>query len=206
MPRFLNPTSSQVQDFLLRLYFGYRHDYLTGAISKAYADLSRTVHGIARHDPQGKLRQNASAYLHDKLCSLPTQFSSQESFDRWHELTAAGLRDLYLASGYPNFHVGQAQKWLNMAVKYAALLGDLCVPGANALFAIGHVPVDSFLIKQLAAHGLPDPNRFEPWSRIDSYFNYMSLQRWIREQFPESTPLAVEFHLWQQAASRAGAA
>jgi hypothetical protein len=88
-----------------------------------------------------------------------------------------------------------------MAVKYVALLGDRCLPHAHLLFSVGHVPIDNLLLTQLKRHGLPEPKRFEPWSRIDNSQTYMQLQHWVRETFPSSTPLAVEFHLWQNAAS-----
>ncbi len=37
-----------------------------------------------------------------------------------------------------------------------------------------------------------------PWSRIDDYTEYFSLQTWIRGEFPSEEPLRVESRLWRK--------
>jgi hypothetical protein len=59
------------------------------------------------------------------------------------------------------------------------------------------VPIDQKIVEALSLHGLPKRLRFDPWSRIKSYGDYMEFQRWVRNEFTGSVPLAVEFHLWE---------
>jgi hypothetical protein len=82
------------------------------------------------------------------------------------------------------------------------LLGDRCVIGIANVFPHAHVPVDSIMLYAFAKLGLPRPMRFFPWSKIQSYSLYMEFQEWIRERFPNSAPLSVEFHLWQKGVSK----
>lgn len=76
MPHFANPKSLEVEDYLLRLYFGFEQPYLSGAILAAYGDLNRTLHGIARFDPSGKLRAEGVAFLVQALPKAPSLASS----------------------------------------------------------------------------------------------------------------------------------
>jgi len=48
-------------------------------------------------------------------------------------------------------------------------------------------------------HGLPEARRreLEPWSGIKEYETYRRFQHWVREVFPGSRPLTVDFHLWR---------
>ena len=110
--QFPLPSSAEIQECLLRFLFGYEASYLTASIRLAYADLRRTIRGIARHDPAGQMRQNA---------------------------TSMSLR-------------------------------------------------------------------FNSWSRLDSYREYMDFQHWVRQTFPSSAPLAVAFFLWQETAAAAARA
>ena len=49
---------------------------------------------------------------------------SQRDFDRWHEAACTKLQTLYHDHGFTDFSVGQAQKWLNMSLKYVFTLGQ----------------------------------------------------------------------------------
>lgn len=197
------PTDSQISDWFVRLLFNNEPSYLTAAIRLAYRDLSRTIHGIAGHDPNGALRNNASQVLFEAIRSVGTSSLTSDAFDGWHKATSDALLEVYRIGGFPHFVVGQAQKWINMATKYCALLGDRAVPSGRHFFRVGHVPVDSFLISALAREDPPLPVdlRFEAWSRLTSYEQYMCFQQWVRKAYSPFSPLAVEFYLWQEEAS-----
>jgi len=50
---------------------------------------------------------------------------------------------------------------------------------------------------------VPPRPRFQgSWSRIGSYDVYRAQQLWVREAFPKSAPLDVEFHLWNEENAR----
>jgi hypothetical protein len=81
-----------------------------------------------------------------------------------------------------------------MAFKYVHVFGEERLPGFERLYRFGHVPMDRIMLARLRPYGAPRLSA--AWSRIQDYAEYMHFQQWIRHQFPDSAPLAVEFHLW----------
>jgi hypothetical protein len=198
MPQFPKPTAADQFDYLLRLYFGGNSDRLFSCIGRAYLDMSRTLHGLARVSDGKELHAKASAVVRSFLMLLPEAAHSginQDAFDDRHRAACATLCSTYSTAGFKEFRVGQAQKWLNMAVKYVFAFGEERLPGYSGVFALAHIPLDNIILNRLAPYGVP--RLATPWSRIGNYAEYLGIQRWVRSTFPDSTPLAVEFALWQ---------
>lgn len=191
---FPMPNCADQYDFLLRLYFGDNGDALTRCINRAYLDFNRTLHGISSNEKKAKLRLEATQFLVDSFAYLlKANIDNQVKFDAWHEDHCRQLCQLYENGGYPGFTAGQAQKWVNMTMKYVHVFdNDLNDYAKYYLFA--HIPIDNIILKKLAPYEVPNLSR--AWSRID-YPEYMRFQQWVRREFPDSTPLAVEFFLWQ---------
>ncbi len=191
------PTRAEQCDFLLRLYFGANSDPLGACVHRAYLDLNRTIHGLSRLPGVAELRERASRQVRSVLVALAgsESGSSQNAFDAWHRDACERLCATYAKHGFPQFGIGQAQKWLNMAFKYVHVFGEKHVPGFARLYAFGHVPLDNIMLDRLRQYGAPRLSG--PWSRLRDYREYLDFQHWIRQRFPDSTPLAVEFHLWQ---------
>ncbi len=111
------------------------------------------------------------------------------------------LIELYAKHDYELF-VGQAQKWLNMTLKYIYVIGDLTndhqLSEYECFYKLGHVPLDRIIIKIFKEYTDRNPPRLttDSWSRLTDYDEYLSYQKWIRDSFQGSPPLAVEFHLW----------
>lgn len=197
MADFPVPTPADQQRFLLRLYFGSESDRLAACVQRAYHDLNRTLHGLAKLPDRKVLHQTASEHVHSALVELvkATFEASQSSFDAWHEATCEQLCAVYAAHGFSSFCIGQAQKWVNMAFKYVHVFGEQHLPGYGRLYMFGHVPLDNVILEKLCSYGAPRLSA--AWSRVRRYDEYMGLQRWIRQKFAGSAPLAVEFQLWQ---------
>jgi hypothetical protein len=199
--QFQKPSPADIQNCFLRFVFGYESSYLNASISTAYGDFSRTLHGISKNEASALLREKARKLLHDAI-KAATLLETQDSFDVWHKETCLALQESYRAGGFDTFYIGQAQKWINMSIKYFALLGSLlgdqAVPGGSSLFDVGHVPIDSFVVSALKRKGLPSQLCIDSWSRIVEYDKYMEFQKWVRKEFQGSKPLAVEFELWQE--------
>lgn len=189
------PSALDQADFLLRLYFGSGDDDLTRAIRRAYQDLSRTVYGIGAHPEARPLAQET---LRLELEALPTRddVAAQSSFDAWHEDVCYKLSVAYEKGGYFGFCVGQAQKWLNMALKYIYVFGEARLPGYAGLYGFCHVPIDNIVLNSSEFEGLAQ--FCEAWSRITRYSDYFAFQVAVRKRFPSSPPLAVEFRVWQR--------
>jgi len=197
MQRFRNPTPADQFEYLLRLYFGGDPDRLSLCIGRAYRDLNRTLHGFAKV-PEGEwLRAKASGVVRAFLTSLAGASLDQAAFDRRHHAACTELCSTYTAAGFAGFRVGQAQKWLNMALKYVFAFGEDRLPGYAGVFGLAHIPLDNIILDQFRGYGVPKLTT--RWSRLAEYAEYMGIQQWVRSAFPGSAPLAVEFALWQNA-------
>lgn len=197
MPAFRRPTSADQYEYLLRLYFGNNHDLLDCCIRRAYRDLNRTMHGFAKVGESGAVRTRAATVVRsflEALSSVEEPTPNQASFDARHQEACARLCCAFSADGYADFRIGQAQKWLNMAVKYVYVFGEDRLPGYARYYDMAHIPIDNIILKQLRPLGTPRLST--SWSRINSYEDYMVIQNWIRLAFAGSAPLAVEFALW----------
>jgi hypothetical protein len=179
------------EDFLIRLYFGDDADPLAACSRRAYLDFSRTLHGVGPHSRD--LYGHAQGILRKRLELIRYQTLTQALFDKWHRATCHSLAGSYSKLGYESFFVGQAQKWVNMTLKYTYVFGESRIPGFTNVYELCHVPLDNILLLRLR------PLRFPilpcAWSRLNDYNFYLSLQRWIRDHFA-CPPLDTEFRLW----------
>ncbi len=190
------PTQAEQDDFLLRLYFVAAAP-LRACVNRAYLDFCRTLRGIGKLPDAAALHTKTSKHLCswlDQLSDLSTD-PNGDTFDARHRDVSEQLCTLYGGYGFDSFTIGQAQKWLNMALKYVYVFGEVRIPGYASLYRLGHVPLDNIMLDRLAQFGAPSLPR--PWSRLCDYDMYIDYQRWIRDRFPDSAPLAVEFHLFQ---------
>ena len=190
------PTQAEQEQFVYRLYFGPDGDAFDQVVKRAYLDLSRTAHGVGSY-PQA--HRDAVRLLRNEIESLPgnRNTQTQQGFDMWHESICRRLCNAYSDAGYDKFYVGQAQKWINMTLKYIYVFGEKRIPGYLPLYHLCHVPIDNILLNTKEFKELANFN--EAWSRIKSYSAYMSFQTAARNRFPNSALLAVEFLVWQRA-------
>ena len=194
MQIFHIPTPGDQFEYLIRLYFGSDPDRLSCCIGRAYRDLNRTLHGLAKIPDGDGLRVQASAVVRAFLADLSGASLAHATFDSRHKAACTELSSTYSSAGFTKFRVGQAQKWLNMALKYVFTFGEDRLPGYAGLFGLAHIPLDNIILDQLRRFGVP--RLTTRWSRLVEYEEYMGVQRWVRSTFLGSAPLAVEFHLW----------
>jgi hypothetical protein len=129
------------------------------------------------------------------LKELPkTTIKSQREFDQWYETACAQLQTLYRDHGCDRFSVGQAQKWLNMSMKYVFALGEGRLQGFASLYPFAHIPIDNVFLERAVSLG--GPSLGVAWSRLDDYATYLHYQQACRDLFRGSIPLAAEFRLW----------
>ena len=188
-----DPSSDQQAEFVLCLYFGRDGDKLRLATRRAYLDFSRTLHGIEKYPDA---RQRADDFMYRTLAELAMKHgdASQEFFDAWHEKAVKDLCAIYMAAGYKNFYIGQAQKWINMTLKYVYVFGESCLPGFGKFYRYCHVPIDNIILEKDEFKHLR--SFICAWSRISDYGTYLAFQLAVRKKFKDSSPLAVEFWIW----------
>jgi len=193
--RYPIPSREDHFDFLIRVYFGPGKDLMRLCVHRAYLDLNRTLRGFAKHQDKDALREKGHQCVIELLRALPRKkISSARAFDSWHAAACHQLQKLYREDGFSSFSIGQAQKWLNMSLKYIFALGEDRLSGFAALYEFSHIPIDNIFLARAAELGGPSISR--PWSHLDNYPNYLALQKKFRQLFQGSVPLAAEFQIW----------
>ncbi len=180
------------ENYLIYLYFGSNVD-LTSCIDRAYLDFSRTLHGFRKNKGDTyELVKSSLLNSFEVLRSTARDKISVDVFDNWHERTCESLISVFSNNGYCLF-VGQAQKWVNMTMKYIFTVGEQRIPGFDPVYAYCHVPLDNILLEKFKKYGFPRLNC--AWSRLDKYDEYFEMQKWVRQRF-SLAPMDVEFLLW----------
>ena len=186
-------TKEQWDKYILDLFFG-TNEPLENCINKAYRDFNRTLHGFGSIENNEKITTDVKKYLFDEFQNVKTlNIKTQKDFDIWHFKQCEILNKFYSENNYHSFHIGQAQKWINMTFKYVYSYGDKYLDGYDELYQFCHVPLDNILIKELKTFN--PPKLKTSWSRISNYEIYLEYQDWFRDKFTD-LPLDVEFKLW----------
>lgn len=212
-------------------YFREGNDEEAGlvCIKRAYRDFNRTLR--INKDVSEKTKDNFLKAIEKKLyaeCKKLMTVDSKKKFDEQHKITCT---DLITACNADDtvfikqkngviMSYGQAQKWVNMSMKYMFLTGmwkDIANPGLEKYM---HIPVDSIILKASTnannnglkaaisvydkhpygkTEGIPRPykeGRSQSWSRwdIEDYENFtMQLEKVLPDNM---TPLEWENDAW----------
>lgn len=187
-------TRRDFEEFLLYVYFGDGADKLEACIRRAYRDFNRTMSGFGKLHDRAQFHDRAVAQVKISLEELRATGGSidKDGFDSWHRNACFALMRIY--APHHDFHLGQAQKWLNMSLKYIFTFGADRIPGFEGAYKFCHIPIDNIVLGRLGAYK-DFPKIRGSWSRMDDYDNYFKLQTWVRNNRSEC-PLDFEFRLW----------
>lgn len=198
-------------DFLLFGYFGCdgsdgADTMRNRAAHRAYLDLARTVnYRLSTSQLAGKPKKEAKAFceqkkaLVDSVCERLYPLPAGD-FDAWHQEKCGEICRMMDDSGLLGepFTCGQAQKWVNMTLKYLWLM-DL-LPEEIKEESL-HVPIDSFILQRLSKQvsdvtgsGETYCYKHMAWSAITEYTDYKDLQDEIRKITPN--PIRWEGEAW----------
>ena len=165
------------------------------AIKRAYRDMNRTIDEIDKEKIKLE-KDRVVASLKELIIEKQINaIIDQPSFDEWHsELCRAVTKNDF-------YTFGQAQKWVNMTLKYLLVLEYEPV---HRLIHYLHVPIDKVVVgkalegKQPLFYGNPD--EYLPWSKklVDDTKNkYYIFQDSLREAMPKDLyPIQWEFKVW----------
>ena len=181
-------------DFLKVIYFGAITDPYEAASFRAYRDFNRTLRfGEMPDEVRLDLRKQVTEILRERISNIAEEtHMTQESFDTWHKETCGLIRQPYVNAGI-EFSWGQAQKWLNMTIKYLYIVGSCSFYG---IFQFCHIPIDKYVF-QIAKKelGIPIPRiAWSHWSDYDG--QYMTYQKELRSRIKGYDPLRWEFKYW----------
>jgi hypothetical protein len=156
-PSFPPPTQGDHNRFLISFLFnGSMDPGIKGCVYRGYLDLSLTVHHINEVPNAPLLRASAHELMRTivRKAICPSRSWTIENFDKWHEISCRRIQGHYAEASYRTFTVGQAQKWLNMSLKYALTLSALEmleVKFPDVLRHVAHVPLDNYILNALSA-------------------------------------------------------
>lgn len=208
-----------ILEFFKYSYFGNLKDPIEAASNRAYRDMCRTLDfkNITEND-KTNFKKEVKAILknimknEDKNQNI-NNIKNQDEFDTWHH----GLCDNIIkkSKNIEKFKktdngkkekiqltYGQAQKWVNMTIKYLYMLNDHTF---DNVFDFLHVPVDNYIFKAVKDElEIKKPTK-KSWSRWDNYEEYINYQNDIREKIREkididTPPLLWEFKNWLEVA------
>ncbi len=163
-------------EFLFFSYFSFSFEtlktekseiILQKLIARAYRDAASHVLSIKEGNPRdNQEKEKKPDYL---IFTAINDLRKNDDFSTWHNNLCKTLRDCYMTSVLEykdsinrHFSYGIAQKWINMALKYMAIIRDLCKTLPDSLISAPfnqeygqlidsrreefHVPVDRYII------------------------------------------------------------
>lgn len=167
---------------------------INSVANRAYQDLQRTLRRFGSHPHKETLKKQTR----DSIAKFVTDLDScdsQEDFDehhyQWCERTCKAF-EKFSHEGFV-FHYGQAQKWLNMTLKYLAVLDH---PLVQRVYTYLHIPVDINIFREAARFGVDRPQA--AWSTLDRE-EYGSYQKKLRDMVTTteySCPMDWESDVW----------
>lgn len=185
--------SKALREFFIFTYFKTKecennhNDLIQNILKKAYDDATmmdayNTLISKELSDKSYSAYCKATKLIMGEIYNEKVNRSTQESFDKWHKKTCRKIIGCYdkVNGSKIIFTYGNAQKWLNMALKYLWLLGDL--PNDIKEERL-HAPIDSYILQKLRnlkAEGVTcSADTFyykgNSWSKISDYNDYFDL-------------------------------
>lgn len=160
-------------NFLLDCAFGRHDDLVTAVIDKAYVDMAaHTLKGFGDdYMKKWKCRYNATEVI---VNGIKSYVSSERDFNAWHRLVVDAIKRQYPSCILSE---GQAQKWLNMTIKYIYVLNVILGSDDEKLKDVRDFldntsesdyspPIDSFVLKGAKDEGV-NIKGATSWSTFD---------------------------------------
>lgn len=181
----------KILEFLKTLYFGVTDNPFEAASKSAYTDMCRTIRFKGKNGYY--LRKSVDKLLEEKIPDL-IFVKGEKEFTQWHHSICNRIVEMYMSEGV-EFYIGQAQKWVNMTLKYLYVLEpDVVEPFYHLL----HIPLDNYIM-DIAKKQYGVPALSCAWSRITEYDEYLNYERKLMEVIDE-VPLDWEFSKWVESA------
>lgn len=173
-------------------YMKNEDNILMAAFDRAYLDMCRTIrYGKLSNDDRMCFKRNAFKAFEDWIKDL-----NSVPFDEWHKKACENMIESFSLKGDidKSFIVyGQAQKLVNMTLKYVYVLDDNNNYGVKNIFNHLHVPVDRYIL-DLAKKDLGINKPDGAWSTWD-YNTYKEYQKEIRRKI-NIPPMRWEMRNW----------
>lgn len=207
-------------------------DYFEWASSKAYLDMNRTMTFSKSEKNEKEIAEERDAWRKQGTDIIRKRFKLiNDNFDKWHKETCDELIAFYNegdkliernTKNKTSLTYGQAQKWLNMTIKYIWLLDRFeqlnyddheIVAKYEEFF---HIPLDSYILRYVARQNKSKTKKFDEkvsdnglniridfkdaWSKINDYSSYIEYQKTLCANLKDcKIPLEWELIHWHKA-------
>lgn len=173
------------EDFFIKLYFDTSNGFYNAGIKRAFLDFSRTL--IINDNNREIFKEKAEKFILTQLKkATEKEFKSHLEFDKFHKESCEKLIETW-----SELKIGQAQKWLNMTLKYWLLFGEKRIKGIEKNSKYFHIPIDSYVQKGMFEEKYP-----KAWSKIDNYETYFNYQERHRLKKTGNCPIIDEFNFF----------
>ena len=198
------------------MFFGITHEYAEKAdfkqlsqicVNKAYRDLCRTVkYGEITQKTKDVIKENTTNLFVENITKL-NNHEQVKSFTKWHRELCKKITKVHDGG---LFSVGQAQKWINMTLKYLRMMGvnfgefeaQMHIPIDNYIIEAAKEPQNVNLLDGIDVQGLDIPwNQDCVWSKCNSYEKYLEYQNAIKDA-TQNMQLEWEEKAWEAMAIR----
>jgi len=175
------------EDFYIRLFFDTKNGFYKAGLKRAYLDFNRTLKNEKSQTERNLIQKETQNFLENHLKILAeTKFKSQSEFDEEHKKLCE-----ILTKQWNELKIGQAQKWINMTLKYWLLFGENRINGIELNAKYFHIPIDSYVQK-----GMFEEKNPKAWSKISDYQTYLNYQIKHREKKSGNFPILDEFEFF----------
>lgn len=180
--------------------FGSESDVYKAAADRAYRDLCRTIKFKDKDDKNYKCRRSVNELIVKQIKNLSD--TNQEAYDEFHLGLCGQIIEEYRKNGVAELTYGQAQKWVNMTMKYLCVLSEGNFTGKfewlDRFYPYLHVPIDSIILDKIAEARFPNINLDKnlSWSKIEKYEFYLEIQKNLRKSLTAMSPMDWEFEVW----------
>lgn len=213
--------NEELLEFFKYSYFGNLKDPIEAASNRAYRDMCRTLdfEDIDENDKKNFKKEVKAIFKNimknkDKNQNIKN-IKNQDEFDIWHHRICNNIieKSEKIEKIKKNnegkeekiqFTYGQAQKWVNMTIKYLYMLEVEEYSFDNVIKWL-HIPIDNYIFKAVKDKlKIKKPTK-KSWSRWDNYDEYLKYQNDIRERIEKDInidvpPLLWEFNNWLEVA------
>lgn len=198
-----------IEEFLMVSLFGanYQANPVKAAINRAYRDFCRTIRNKKGEMNEGIILdvgkdKNAKTKTTKDIATDEIKGainSIKNDYDLWQKSLCEKLKGM----GYT---FGQAQKWVNMTMKYLIVLNYKPIKPYIEEF---HAPIDNDIIKTAFRNGF----KAEGWEKADSVSwsskdfdktKYNLIKQWIDGQAKKEkiSPIEWEFRAWNDPSAK----
>ena len=180
--------------------FGAEADDYIAAALRAYRDFCRTIEFIDKKDKNSHdvCRADVAKLIADVIQNaMPND--TQKAYDEFHFALCVKIIEEYKDKRVAELTFGQAQKWVNMTMKYLCVLS-----GGNftenyewlaKFYPYLHVPIDSIILAEAEKAGYIFCKSYPCWSKLDKN-QYLEIQGKLRMGIDKIHPMDWEFDVW----------